>query len=44
MGILERVNGIEPSSSAWKADALTVVLYPQIRNTKSNGFEPLKII
>ena len=21
--------GIEPTSSAWKADALTVVLYPQ---------------
>ena len=26
--ISERVNGIEPSSSAWKADALAVVLYP----------------
>lgn len=26
---LERANGIEPSSSAWKADALTVVLCPQ---------------
>ena len=24
----ERVIGIEPTSSAWKADALTVVLYP----------------
>ena len=27
-GLLERVIGIEPTSSAWKADALTVVLYP----------------
>ena len=26
----ERVIGIEPTSSAWKADALTVVLYPLI--------------
>ena len=26
-GIMEQVNGIEPSSSAWKADALTVVLH-----------------
>lgn len=26
----ERINGIEPSSSAWKADALTVVLYSQM--------------
>ena len=25
--IREQVNGIEPSSSAWKADALTVVLH-----------------
>ena len=28
---IERVNGIEPSSSAWKTDALTVVLHPQIK-------------
>ena len=27
---LERVIGIEPTSSAWRADALTVVLYPLI--------------
>ena len=26
--ISERVIGIEPTSSAWKADALAVVLYP----------------
>lgn len=25
----ERVKGIEPSSSAWKADALTIVLHSQ---------------
>ena len=31
IGLLnERVIGIEPTSSAWKADALAVVLYPQI--------------
>lgn len=28
--IVERVKGIEPSSSAWKADALAIVLYPQV--------------
>ena len=28
--ISERVIGIEPTSSAWRADALTVVLYPLI--------------
>ena len=33
-GIYERVIGIEPTSSAWKADALTVVLYPQISVAK----------
>ena len=27
---VERVIGIEPTSSAWKADALAVVLYPQM--------------
>ena len=27
---IERVIGIEPTSSAWKADALAVVLYPQL--------------
>ena len=26
----ERVMGIEPTSSAWKADALAVVLYPRV--------------
>lgn len=33
----ERINGIEPSSSAWKADALTVVLYSQVEH---EGLEP----
>ena len=28
LGRIERVIGIEPTSSAWKADALAVVLYP----------------
>ena len=27
--ILERVTGIEPVYSAWKADILTIVLYPR---------------
>ena len=27
---VERIMGIEPTSSAWKAVALTVVLYPQM--------------
>ena len=27
---MERVMGIEPTSSAWKADALADVLHPQI--------------
>ena len=45
MGILERVKGIEPSFLVWKTSTLTVVLYPQIRNTlKCDGFEPSKII
>ena len=38
--ILERVTGIEPASPAWKADALTIVLYPLIRvllSTKSRS-------
>lgn len=30
----ERVNGIEPSSSAWKADALAIMLYPQVWDLK----------
>ena len=30
LGGIERVIGIEPTSSAWKADALAVVLYPLI--------------
>ena len=30
---VERVKGIEPSSSAWKADALAIVLY--LRDKKS---------
>ncbi len=28
--IVEQIKGIEPSSSAWQADALTVVLYLQV--------------
>lgn len=32
--MFERVKGIEPSSSAWKADALAVVLYSQKFNIK----------
>ena len=31
--VLERVIGIEPTSSAWRADALTVVLYPRTQGT-----------
>lgn len=36
---LERVIGIEPTSSAWKADALTVVLYPHNAFLGSNKRE-----
>ena len=36
--LLERVIGIEPTSSAWKAVALTVVLYSQF--VGKGGFEP----
>ena|GEM_PF-5368469 len=33
--ILERVTGIEPVSSAWKADIKTIILYPQIAKFSS---------
>ena len=29
--ILERASGIEPPSSAWKADIITVIRYPQLK-------------
>lgn len=38
---LEQVRGVEPPSSAWKADALTVVLHLQMVGLQ--GFEPKTI-
>lgn len=37
-GLLERVMGIEPTSSAWKADILADVLYPQLQKELYHNF------
>ena len=37
-GLVERVMGIEPTSSAWKADILADVLYPQLRKVLYHSF------
>jgi PHD/YefM family antitoxin component YafN of YafNO toxin-antitoxin module len=37
-GLVERVMGIEPTSSAWKADILADVLYPQLQNALYHNF------
>ena len=33
-GHMERVMGVEPTSSAWKADIIADILHPQISPTK----------
>ena len=35
---VERAMGIEPTSSAWKADILADVLYPQLQNALYHNF------
>ena len=36
--LVERAMGIEPTSSAWKADILADVLYPQLQNALYHNF------
>ena len=38
---VERAMGIEPTSSAWKADILADVLYPQLQKELYHNFEQL---
>ena len=33
MALMERVTGVEPVSSAWRADILAIILHPQIQVT-----------
>ena len=42
---LERVAGIEPASSAWKAEVIATIPYPPIRSdlVVGGGFEPPKL-
>ena len=41
---MERVEGIEPSSSAWKAEVIATIRYPpQIKLVEGGGFEPPKL-
>ena len=36
--LMERAMGIEPTSSAWKADILADVLYPQLQKELYHNF------
>lgn len=38
---LERVEGIEPSSSAWKADIMAFILHPQEPHRAGAAHDPL---
>ena len=33
---MERVTGIEPVSSAWKADIKAIILYPQVAKIRQS--------
>ena len=39
--LVERAMGIEPTSSAWKADILADVLYPQLQKELYHNFVQL---
>ena len=39
---MERVAGIEPASTAWKAAVIAIIPYPQ-RMVVGGGFEPPKL-
>ncbi len=40
---LERVVGIEPTSSAWKAEVIATIPYPHFQMVVGGGFEPPKL-
>ena len=39
---LERVAGIEPASSAWKAEVIAIIRHPHKIMVEGAGFEPAK--